>query len=1215
MISYKPYYKRSINSDDVYQLICGLKIVHGPTGSGKTDAIPKLIEELPEEDPTKFMYVANRNQLLSELQEKLPEGSYVFLKRNSEILKSITWEYIFGNQRLAKIISNYVAYLKKLNTNFKSLSNLKKDYEKLINDSISQEETHSISSQIMNYFKKIILAALKISLLKDKDIPEDLSKNDYNYLINSPEIRKLFPYIEYKYNPKKKILLLTIQKFFLGFFDGEKNINIFNLTKDNNEGNKVIFLDELDFLANDLLDLLCKEVAILSPFEFVEMFYSRMKEQKLPHKLYLDTPLPISDIPIRDVVTNIVNYLDNLQIRENINFPEIYHFICTQDRRIQNEIELLEEQKKSAKRNQKKEFTEKIEKLQQMKIRSKSIFPTGNMMFSQIYLSLNKDREGTFDLVKHQTNMNAVTLFNTVNKTIFDIVALFKDVQNLDNPKLYSEFESHCFRTHDTFKDTVRKIGLFPRKRKLLNAYDFLQYNGFTLYEIQDLQQDLDEDEVGFNYFTLYSTPERILLTLAQNNLVFGLSATAIIPRLIKNFDLNWIAKVLKDSFFHVTKEDKKNINQLNTKKHKKRQNKIIFSTALLLDEKEQIQKNYYDFLIKRLPYINDELDNKYRVNRVSYFLSTLFWIINKRTKKELETDTHLIFLSTFKHIKYLFDSRLENEELNYKVIKPEKQNNIFMNYHLFIENVEFIVVFYDSNLAQNIKINNEIQNSFNKLFWQRKPVILVTQYASAGNGVNLQYLPKKNSKELKDFKNIHLLDCPYFYFGPIDEDKPVNEKNAVIRMNIYHLLKLTNSKLISTELFNIFLSKIRHIDEYNRNYLKSEDGILNQLSVFIQALGRIERVWSKMEDQTIRLSIEVRNIFEEVFCHPEKYGGITSEIDPFLSSNIKNLINLIQVDYEERGYEIRELKEDINDINQQNKELIDRLLKQIQLVRAGEITQEKAKEIIKKWVMLRKDALKHNFTSELLKEYNCLFSTSYYHQGNLYINKRNQIVPYEQKIGSYNTWDLDSIYKKIISNEVIFKYFRKHGYELSFNNHRVFFTPFFYQAVLVGAIGEESIKAIFENLKIPVTDEIDSKLFELADAKIIGKPWYLDFKHYSENTLQNFSLKEGDPLYHSKLNDTYFKESARKKLLQIQQFHKNQKEDCKLIYINFIGKNERIKKYWDIDFKNDNINFNDSKIITIQGVIETGKKNNNIYCKGIEDLVNDIRMELGNDT
>src|SRR5260370_36227765 len=69
-------------------------------------------------------------------------------------------------------------------------------------------------------------------------------------------------------------MAVTLHKAFQGFFDGRKTLNLTRL--EDEDGGYIIFLDEFDFLENDLVGLICRAPQISNPFRVVELFYRAM---------------------------------------------------------------------------------------------------------------------------------------------------------------------------------------------------------------------------------------------------------------------------------------------------------------------------------------------------------------------------------------------------------------------------------------------------------------------------------------------------------------------------------------------------------------------------------------------------------------------------------------------------------------------------------------------------------------------------------------------------------------------------------------------------------------------------------------------------------------------------------------------------------------------------------------------------------------------------
>lgn len=120
------------------------------------------------------------------------------------------------------------------------------------------------------------------------------------------------------------------------------------------------------------------------------------------------------------------------------------------------------------------------------------------------------------------------------------ILYLFKDLE-VNNPTLYREMLRQCY-DHTSFAAGLGRIRQIPQRYQAqATQFGQLLDSGYNLYEIHDLQQTSDRDEVDFRHFAINTTPEKLLLSLAIHNLVFGLSATADIPRCVRSFSEEWL--------------------------------------------------------------------------------------------------------------------------------------------------------------------------------------------------------------------------------------------------------------------------------------------------------------------------------------------------------------------------------------------------------------------------------------------------------------------------------------------------------------------------------------------------------------------------------------------------------------------------------------------------------------------------------------------------
>ena len=1171
MSYYSNYYQNTFRHQE------GFKLVLGGTGLGKTSGILEVIKRNTEENK-RYFYVANRLQLLNELKSDLEKAKigYCLQKRDDEIIKEVhkqEFDRLLDNSIIQKYAEQI--YRKTPSISISIIKNtfkfIKENPELAKSDTgldILREQTYKVFS----FFRAII-----------KKASSEPNKKSYNELVNNSTVKVLFPYLDFKSNPsEKRIFLISLHKAFYGFFDGEQSINLYKLENDKEKGEQnIIFLDEFDFLENDLLAQICKDTSIEQPFNFVEAFYNNLSKYKLSFPDFLP-----NNIDLKEQINEIVEDVKTLSNEYHIDFPNKNHFVCT-------DKDLL----------------------------GKSIFQTRYSISNNLIFLNQEKRTNSFHLQKADENNkpNSFVLLNVVNQATTSIIRIFKELE-FSEPEVYKALVEHCFGTSDMYKRIMTQIRQHPNRRRAVGTNDSkLYYNGFGLYEIYNFGYPTDNEEIELKYYSVFTTPESILLHLTKNNLVFGLSATAEINRYVKNFDLNWLKNELGELYFDIDASDKENIRLANETKLKKRQNQVSVEIA---------EENIFEELnevIENVVHSNPELfgtgtQKEYRKKRVCSFFATLQWVKENKTSN----NSNLLFFSSYKHILYFFEKVSEPESEIYTIQAID--NSLKNCFKLTFQEQDFIVLFLDASQGKEIaKIENNKEVYYN-LFLQNLPVLLITTYASAGNGVNLFYYADKQKTQKKDFANIHLLDSPFYFFNPIDKEKDTEqEKIEKIKYNIYYLAKLEKNKVITEKQFRTYLNKIRNIDEFNGIYLKTGDGLSSLVSTYIQALGRVERAWEQMDNQIIRLEREVYNNLE-VFSTNQDDWGIKQNFErnkPYFSQNVGALFQQIAENkFGREQTQSHHQDEHLKESDDKCKAEIKILLAKLNLVRANKLPEDKIFAIRHEWNELRQLALQQRFseyeTHQLLKKYHCTFNTEYYdHQRKcLWMQAQTQhIVPYEvNPDSSFYPWKLDSVFQNIVNSQILKNYFDYNRYEQGFRGKGIYFTPYFYQCILAGAIGEEAVKAIFEYEQINLSEkEIDNTLFELIDLKIENKTWYIDAKNYSEQTITNFQLDENDALYHPKLNEETFKQKAQEKLAKISNFH-NQK-DCKIIYINVFGTNERPIGYYDEYFNEVGINFEKAKIIVVQSMInkEKAKKDNKNYSQGFGDFISQIKKQLNN--
>jgi hypothetical protein len=190
-------------------------------------------------------------------------------------------------------------------------------------------------------------------------------------------------------------------------------------------------------------------------------------------------------------------------------------------------------------------------------------------------------------------------------------------------------------------------------------------------------------------------------------------------------------------------------------------------------------------------------------------------------------------------------------------------------------------------------------------------------------------------------------------------------------------------------------------------------------------------------------------------------------------------------------------------------------------------------------------------------------------------------------------TWSLDSAYRVVSKNALLKAIFEKKGFKLAFetapNLVNNVLTPYIYQAILMGAIGEVAIGGLLKHFGVNVDEfaELDNSLFEIVDAKVKDQAIFFDFKNYGLNTLDKFSLSSKDINYDPEINSEEFIESLRVKFNLLRNHYENP-----ILYVlNLYSNQKRVPDFFDANLKRMNYE-KDSCIRLIPSVLNPGNPN-----------------------
>ncbi|MEK8017770.1 MAG: hypothetical protein VSS75_012935, partial [Candidatus Parabeggiatoa sp.] len=654
----------------------------------------------------------------------------------------------------------------------------------------------------------------------------------------------------------------------------------------------------------------------------------------------------------------------------------------------------------------------------------------------------------------------------------------------------------------------------------------------------------------------------------------FGISATIDIERMLNSFDVPWVNGALSrfqhqkpDLYLPDINANQKHIAKLIASKNEQRQ-----TTLHNLMPAEELSKNNtgiaktlsrgIEFLLDGFNKFNffegDESQNKARkarAERLSRQLETIRWFIENS-----EQESHIAFTISFSHLKRLFHN--EKKEVQDFYSKVQKR---FCVEKTDFKEVYSVTLKTDSDEPKscyvafyNAQSSKELELDIDDVFAEGKKVLLITQHASASNGVNLQYTINGTPK---DYEGISIIDPQYFFFS----DKKEDDKESPYETNIYNLKKLEVGGLLTLTNFEHHLREFSWRKVTNNFYINpnSSDRVLGHFALMSQIMGRIERQWEPMRSTEVRLSSEVQDLLERFI---KNFNSTYEDRKPIMSGIMRQVMAKIESDIEQKDIKNDSEAQNVSVLEGDVKAKITYLLNQIERLKKGELTSEEAKDVRKVWGSIRIKALQHDydFSTDRLKRFGIdgkffSFKTRYLKQATYY-HKDGCILP--EPDATVLATDLNRLYEAVMKNPIIKRHFEKRGYRTSFSSINRYennvFSHLFRQSILQGAIGEEGIKALLNvdpdhiddsvtyKPYIPIEKGIRDELFEVMDMKVDGAHIYIDAKNWRDRILRKFYLCDED--YDGTLNEVNHVPKAMEKLAKIREI--TGVKDVKLIFV-----------------------------------------------------------------
>lgn len=523
----------------------GLYLLELPTGYGKTYQAVQAMKEyaLNPEDNRKIIY-------LTTLLKNLPQQDLL------NAFGSID-EY---NKHVLRIRSNFDEVTEKLekihipdefqNENLENLKMLVRRYNKAEAEKVSDQVYMDSLKERINKADKQLRRGIAAKL--KKEFPE---KKDRLEAIKNIEkwkwVGELYPAV---FTDEYQILVMSISKFMT------KNSCIIEPSYDFLTSalaeDAIVFMDEFDATKETIEDAILNE-ALSIKADYLNMF------RQILSGLNPD---------------NMARNLKDAYLHMPAESPSSYTF-----------DKILEEAKKIA---------EKYHVNLSYKTKENSIDPKQNFLLKDAsYHTLSQSKK-TYIRASKDSQENKVTIYLETkedyekNKSDHDI-SVFSMLREINRFLirfrifLYSWADQYmhsvnsrrsatddAMRQEDAINTILDKIGIIEKdrpfilrerrnpsvssgKKRALPDTSFYQ-TGLELFELKD--EDSHNDSTRLQLAAVYNTPEKILKYLAGISTVIGISATAEVPTVTGNYDLDYLQAELGKSFHRTPKDVKKRI-------------------------------------------------------------------------------------------------------------------------------------------------------------------------------------------------------------------------------------------------------------------------------------------------------------------------------------------------------------------------------------------------------------------------------------------------------------------------------------------------------------------------------------------------------------------------------------------------------------------------------------------------------------------------------
>ena len=640
--------------------------------------------------------------------------------------------------------------------------------------------------------------------------------------------------------------------------------------------------------------------------------------------------------------------------------------------------------------------------------------------------------------------------------------------------------------------------------------------NGFTMFELED--NDANNDDTMMSMVKIKDTPESIMAFIAENALVFAISATAAIPSATGNYCRDYLKEVLKGDFHSLPEEDTELGDYIREE----------------LETRDEPYRNEIEIEVSDVPE-DDELIKDRLINCFTDKESAQL-CLNKIELEvsELGEDKCSYYANKYMRLACvvrLFANQESQQTLLYlgKALPKDSDGSTLKKNVLdyIIEMVNKDAGLKEPHMIQSAILTSSNFDETKEQIYERlkngEKLIIFSSYQTVGAGQNLQYpinesyrdnivtLPHSYNyeKEERDIDSIYLDDITYL-------TENINDvKYFDLKRNMYHLMQVMEcfgnyeiSVETKRELVKAGFNNLQNIRPKCNVSLNDAQSIkLHVTRDVIQAVGRMGRTCLRNKHISIY-------IYEKVLRQLD-YNTLMAE---FNSEEVKAIGKKLKTK-EVTACIDNQLQLAMFRANTISIQVSGKILSTVKRNFKGEWSDND----MRLWKELRELVLKHPTANEEdladddLRAYyinglqplsKYLFSVNNNSYRNIHVwfadedsfRKSKQIIKDENdRLVVHKCSEDDARLQMLLNIKGIREMFQKRGYAEHFQTKKYIMSPALYTNIYKGALGEVCGRYIIENSTSLKLKEIqDGNQFEYFDYRIEDYPnVYIDFKHW----------------------------------------------------------------------------------------------------------------------